>query len=137
MIAFSTTKFIVASLVSSLVMFMLAGLWNVLVVPHLGVAFPNGLLRQVPIFPLVILGYLILGAVVVYIGSRSSFTANRRLHWCITGILVMEIAFGFSSLVLQGYYTFPLNAIPYDLIWYIVEGGLGGLVVSLFESKNR
>lgn len=110
-------------------MFALAGVWNVIIVQQFGlIEIPQAILRDRPILPLVMIGYLALAFVLVYTGLRSHFAANARLHWVIVGVLVMETAFGLSSIVLQANYNFPLTAIPLDIIWYLVEGATGGLV---------
>ena len=132
---FLTMRHVLAAVASASVMFMLAGLWNLLIFPQLGISFSPGILREAPIFPLLILGYLILAKTLVFVGINSNFSRNHRRHWVIVGILVMEIAFGFSSLVLQANYNFPLIAIPLDLIWYLIEGAAGGFVASLFLRK--
>ena len=133
----SPRRFWSAAVSSGLTMFLLAGLWNLIVFPNLGIMFAPGLLREVPIFPLIIFGYITLGAALAFIGTHSQFSPHPRRHWIIAGALVMEVAFALSGLALQGTYNFPLEAIPYDLLWYVVEGVAGGLIASLFLRNHH
>jgi hypothetical protein len=126
------TKVSLASIAVALAMFVLAGLWNLLIFPRLRISFVPGFLRSDPFFSFIVIGYFILGVLIVYIGLRSKFSSGQLPHWIITGILVMEIAFGISSIVLQANYNFPLAALPYDLLWYLIEGTGGGFVAWLF-----
>lgn len=123
---------IYATCAVALAMFLCAGLWNLLVFPYLGISFEEGFLRSKPIFPLIIVGYVLISAVLVYIGTHSTFSVDRPLHWVIVGVLVMELAFGLSAIVMQANYNFPLQALPFDLVWYVIEGAVGGFVASRF-----
>lgn len=123
---------IYATFATALAMFLCAGLWNLLVFPYLGIAFEDGFLRATPIFPLIILGYLLISGVLIYIGIHSTFSKMTTLHWVIVGVLTMELAFGLSAVVMQANYAFPLKALPFDIVWYVVEGAVGGFVASRF-----
>ena len=130
-----TLKAILSILAATLGTFGMAGLFNLLLVGRLITISPD-ILRETMIYPLIIAGYLALSCLLYFVGTRSQFARARLPHWIVTGIIIWEAAFGLSALVLQGTYNLPLAAIPLDLFWYVVEGGVGGLVMFWFHRTD-
>jgi len=131
-------KFFLAGIVGSVVMFLLAGMWNTVIVRNfIETQIDPSQLRSVPVLYLVILGYLVLGFLMAIIYPRfakggKSVIGQGLMFGIIAGALWMLP----YSLVLNGIYNFPFVAIGYDAIWVIVEQGIGGIVIAMVYGEK-
>jgi hypothetical protein len=131
-------KFFLAGIVGSVVMFLLAGMWNTVIVRNfIEAQIDPSQLRSVPVLYLVILGYLVLGFLMAIIYPRfakggKSVVGQGLMFGIIAGALWMLP----YSLVLNSIYNFPFVAIGYDTIWVIVEQGIGGIVIAMVYGEE-
>ena len=129
---------LISALLSSLVMFGLAGLFTgVLAREFIARNVESEMLRAPPNLVLTYLGYLALALLMAF--AYQYFAKSGTKSW-ISGLklglataLVWLMPY---SLVLFSVYKFPYAAIPMDFGWVLVEQGLGGLVVGLVQGRR-
>ena len=51
------------------------------------------------------------------------------------GAVMAFVAMVPFNLIIQGVYDFPLSAIPMDILWALVEQGLGGLTIAFAQER--
>lgn len=125
-------RFVLAAALSGLTMFMLAGLYTaVLARDFIAAHVDSTLLRPTANFPLLLAGYLMLGALMTWLYPRLSPRTGSptwrglRFGWMVGILWLMPY-----SLVLFGVYRFPYAALPLDFAWAFVEQGAGGLLLA-------
>jgi hypothetical protein len=127
-----------AAIVSSLVMFSLAGLYTgVLAREFIASHVDAAMLRNPPNLLLVYCGYLALASLMSFFYSRGrrpiSTPAVSGLRFGLIAAVVWLMPY---SLVLFGVYRFPVAALPLDFGWALVEQGTGGLVIGLIQGRR-
>ncbi len=128
---------IISLLGSMLVMFVLAGLFNGLVVNQ--VASENvdpAMLLESPNLALIVLGYALLALLMTLIYPR---VVSRPSYSTRSGFLFGMVAGIFwllpQTLVLHGVYRFPALDLLIDPAWALLEQGIGGAIIGLVHAK--
>ena len=124
-------KFAVATVLSFVVMFLLAGLWNGLIVGSLvQVNIDPALLRDQPMIGFIIAGYVVLAVLMSALYPRFRNSGKTVLGRGISYGVMMALLWMLPlNLVLHGVYEFPFHALFMDTGWALVEQGLGGIVI--------
>jgi hypothetical protein len=128
-------KLLIAFVAGFVVMFLLAGLWHMVIMSDF--YFSSDLnLREQPLMGYITLGYLVLALLMAYVYPKGyaggapvkeglKFGVLFGLIWILPHSLAL---FGFSSA------TTGVQLIV-DAIWHLVEQGSGGIVIALVYGK--
>jgi uncharacterized membrane protein len=124
-------RFVVAVILSFIVMFALSVAWNALVMGDLAREYGPSIMRDVPMTQWVVIGYLILSLLLTVAYAQSRVSGPRVLRGLKVGVLVgllWSLPFG---LVLHGVAEYPLLLVIVNSAWALVEVGAGGIIVSV------
>ena len=128
-------KFLLAWVASFAAMFLLAGLFNgVLVRDFVAANIRAEILRSPSNITFILLGYAALALLMSLIYPRVVAVTSVRsgvVFGVIAGICWL-LPYG---LVLHGVYQFPTVALFIDPAWALVEQGVGGAIIGLVHSK--
>jgi hypothetical protein len=124
-------------LLAFLAMFVMAGLFNGLVINELvSENIESAMLREVPNLGLIALGYALLALLMTLIYPRVVSPASYSFR---SGFLFGMVAGIFwllpQALVLHGVYQFPLRDLLIDPAWALLEQGIGGAIIGLIYAK--
>lgn len=124
-------------LLAFLAMFVMAGLFNGLVVNELvSENLESVMLRDAPNLALIALGYALLALLMTLIYPR---VVSRASYSVRSGFLFGMVAGIFwllpYALVLHGVYRFPLLGLLIDPAWALLEQGIGGAIIGLVHAK--
>jgi hypothetical protein len=127
----------VSSLVTFLVMFVLAGLFNELVIHEFVTDnIDSEMLLDSPDLAMIALGYALLALLMTLIYPR---VVGRASYSVWSGFLFGMVAGIFwllpYGLVLHGVYRFPLLGLLIDPAWALLEQGIGGAIIGLIHAK--
>ena len=128
---------IISLLGAMLVMFVLAGLFNGLVVNQLASQNVDpAMLLESPNLALIALGYALLALLMTLIYPR---VVSRPSYSTRSGFLFGMVAGIFwllpQTLVLHGVYRFPALDLLIDPAWALLEQGIGGAIIGLVHAK--
>lgn len=128
---------IISLLGAMLVMFVLAGLFNGLVVNQVaGEHVDPVMLLESPNLALIVLGYALLALLMTLIYPR---VVSRPSYSTRSGFLFGMVAGIFwllpQTLVLHGVYRFPALDLLIDPAWALLEQGIGGAIIGLVHAK--
>ena len=124
-------KWFLAGLVGFVVMFILSGLWYMLIMDAFYREQVGGLMREQYNFIFIVLGYLVMAFLMSYIypiGYKGGSPAKEGLRF---GVLIGLLVWLSSNLILYGAHNMTLSATLVDSGWHVVEEGIGGLVIAL------
>ena len=116
-------KWFLAGLLGFVVMFILSGLWYMLIM--------DAFYREQYNFIFIVLGYLVMAFLMSYIypiGYKGGSPAKEGLRF---GVLIGLLVWLSSNLILYGAHNMTLSATLVDSGWHVVEEGIGGLVIAL------
>ncbi|QIL21089.1 hypothetical protein [Thermomonas sp. HDW16] len=132
------TRNIASAILSAIVMFCLAGLFNgVLAKEFIQTHVNASMLRETPNLALIFIGYLLLATLMVLAYRKATLPVLAPMKRGLTvGLAFAVIWLVPYSLVLFSVYRFPYEALAIDLPWALVEQGLGGLVIGLMQGKR-
>jgi hypothetical protein len=124
-------------LLAFLAMFVMAGLFNGLVVNELvSENLESVMLRDAPNLALIALGYALLALLMTLIYPR---VVSRASYSVRSGFLFGMVAGIFwllpYALVLHGVYRFPSLGLLIDPAWALLEQGIGGAIIGLIHAK--
>lgn len=124
-------------LLAFFVMFIMAGLFNELVVNELvGEDIDPAMMRDAPNLALIALGYALLALLMTLIYPRVVSQASYSVR---SGFLFGMVAGIFwllpQAMVLHGVYRFPLMGLLIDPAWALLEQGIGGAIIGLIYAK--
>lgn len=128
---------LISVLVAFVAMFVMAGLFNGLVVNQLVTEnIDPGMLRDAPNLMLIVLGYALLALLMTLIYprvvSRPSYSMRSGfLFGMVTGIAWLLP----QSLILHGIYRFPPLDLMIDPAWALLEQGIGGALIGLIHAR--
>jgi len=130
-------KIIMSWLLSFLVMFGLAGIFNsIIIADFVSENISSELLQQSPNMIFIIAGYTLLALLMTLLFSR---VVNENQYSVKYGFVFGVFSSIFwllpYSLVLHGVYNFPSIALLIDSGWALIEQGLGGVVIALVHKK--
>ena len=128
---------IISLLGALLVMFVLAGLFNGLVINQLASQNVDpAMLLESPNLALIALGYALLALLMTLIYPR---VVSRPSYSTRSGFLFGMVAGIFwllpQTLVLHGVYRFPALGLLIDPAWALLEQGIGGAIIGLVHAK--
>ena len=130
-------RFVLATILSGLVMFLLAAVWNLFIVRNF-VEANIPIIRSAPIIPLIVLGYLVLALFMSCLYPRLiESNGNTIIQGFIFGIFMGLLWMLPFNIVLHGNYEFPFISLFIDTGWAIVEQGIGGIVIALTYSFKK
>ncbi len=124
-------------LLAFLAMFVMAGLFNGLVVNELvSENIDLAMLRDAPNLALIALGYALLALLMTliypHVVSQASYSVRSGfLFGMVAGIFWLLP----QALVLHGVYRFPLMGLLIDPAWALLEQGIGGAIIGLIYAK--
>jgi len=130
-------KFLMALVGGFLIMWLLSGLWHVLIMGDFYAKYEGPSAYESPQMLFIIIGYAILALLMVYIyiqGYKGGSPLKEGLRFgVVIGLL----------------WILPLNVIIYavketsgtfivvDVLWHIVEQGIGGIVIGLIYGSTK
>ncbi len=129
-------KWFLAGLVGFVIMFILSGLWYMLIMDSFYREQVGALMREQYIFIFVLLGYLVMAFLMSYIypiGYKGGSPAKEGLRF---GVLIGLLVWLSCNLVLYGAHNMTLSVTLVDSGWHIVEEGIGGLFIALVYGKT-
>jgi len=122
-------KFLLSTIGAGLVMFLLAGLWHMILMSDI---YAGDLNRAEPILYLIAVSYLILALLMSYMYPKGIEGTNKIANGIKFGILVGLIWVLPHALILHAVTEGgALNVILIDALWHIVEQSCGGVVIAL------
>jgi hypothetical protein len=124
----NTKKMVIALFASFIVMFLLAGLWHMVIMADL-YSGPNSLVE--PMLYFIALGYFVLALIMTYIYPKGYKGGKPVIEGLKFGILMGLLWILPLSLVLYGVMGGSGTVIIVDVIWHVVEQGIGGIVIGL------
>ncbi len=129
-------KLVLATLLGFVVMFLISGLWYMVIMKgYYGEQFSE-VNRQEFNMVWIAIGYLVcafLLAVIYPIGYKGGTPANEGLRFGILMGLIISLPMG---LVLYGVYNIPLIPTIVNIIYQVVEKGIGGIIIGLAYGKR-
>ena len=135
-------RFIAASILSFVVMFLLGAVWNTVIMADFYRVNAPDILRPLEAsedsFSLVpiVFGYVVIAFLMTFIVSQN-FDQNPKF----VGGFMFGATFGISVtlplyLILYGKWDFPYQNIIADTLWHIVEQGMGAVVICAIIFKD-
>ncbi len=130
-------KFLIAWIGSFIVMFILAGIFNgVIIRDYVDANFPLTVMRAGPDMAFVSAGYLLLAFLMTWIyprvvASSSNPVRSGAIFGMVAGICWL-LPF---NLVMHGVFVFPALALLIEPAWALLEQGLGGVVIGLVYAR--
>ncbi len=130
-------RFWIAVLAAFILMWLLSGLWNLVIMSGFAREHAAHLMRETPMIAPIIVGYLVLSFLlgVAYLRAKVSGSPLQK------GIKVgafMGLAWVLPfSLVLHGVLDYPLPPVIVDALWAILEVGTGGALIGLIMGAKE
>ena len=124
-------KWFLAGLLGFVVMFILSGLWYMLIMDAFYRAQVGALMREQYCFTFIVLGYLVMAFLMSYIypiGYKGGPAVKEGVRF---GVLIGLLVWLSTNLVVYGAHNMTLCATLVDSAWHVVEEGIGGLVIAL------
>ncbi|MBT3342503.1 MAG: hypothetical protein HN712_13890 [Gemmatimonadetes bacterium] len=131
----SIPRFLLATILSALVMLALWWLWHMSFMATL-YAEHTALPRDVPLTRITVLGYFLLALLMAYIYPKGYTGADPLAEGLRFGALMGVLSTLPRSLILygiEGGHTGTLVIV--DASWHIIEQGIGGLVIALLYGR--
>lgn len=129
-------KWFLAGLAGFVVMFILSGLWYMVLMAGFYRTQSEAIMREQFNFLFIVLGYIVLAfmmSTIYPIGYKGGSPAKEGLRF---GILIGLVVWLTANLVLHGVYNCTLAAALVDSVWHIVEQSIGGIVIALVYGKS-
>lgn len=123
-------KWFFAGLAGFVVMFLLSGLWYMVIMAGFYQTQGAAVNREQFNFLFIVLGYLVMAFLMSYIypiGYKGGPPAKEGLRF---GVLIGLLVWLSSNLILYGVYNVTLPVTLVDSIWHVVEEGIGGIVIA-------
>ena len=133
-----TKKCVIATVVGFVVMFLLAGLWHMLIMGNFYASHSYFPARETPMMEYIGLGYLILALLMAYIYPKGYSSGSPVKEGAIFGGLIGLLWILPFSIVLHGVFNFGTKTLVLvDAIWHIVEQGIGGIVIGVIYGRKE
>ncbi|MEE9448992.1 MAG: DUF2177 family protein [Ignavibacteriaceae bacterium] len=133
----NSKKFLFALLGGFLVMWLLAGLWHVLIMGDFYAKYAGPSTFEEPKLLFIALGYAILALLMVYIyiqGYKGGSPLKEGLRF---GVLMGLLWILPINVVMFGVREISSTVIVVDVIWHLVEQGVGGIVIGLIYGSMK
>ena len=130
------TKLVLATVLGFVVMFLVSGLWYLVIMKGYYNEQFSEVYRLEHKMSWIAIGYLIgafLLAAIYPIGYKSGEPGQEGLRFGILAGLLMALPMG---LTIYGVYTIPLAPTVINIIYQVVEKGIGGTVIGLVYEKR-
>jgi hypothetical protein len=127
----SGKKWFLAGLAGFVVMFLLSGLWYMVIMEGFYQSQAQAINRTQFNFLFIVLGYLVMAFLMSYIyplGYKGGPLAKEGLRF---GVVMGLLVWLSSNLVLYGAWNLTLPLTLVDSLWHVIEEALGGLVIAL------
>ena len=124
----NTKKMVIALFASFIVMFLLAGLWHMVIMADL---YSGPKTLEEPMLHFIALGYFVLALIMTYIYPKGYKGGKPVIEGLKFGILMGLLWILPLNLVLYGVMGGSGTVIIVDVIWHVVEQGIGGIVIGL------
>lgn len=132
----STTRLLLATAISALVMLALWWLWHISFMAPLYVEHTAALPRELPLWRITVLGYVVLALLMAYLYPKGYSGGDPLVEGLRFGAVMGVLATLPRSLILygvEGSHTGTLVIV--DASWHIVEQSIGGLVIALLHGR--
>jgi len=129
-------KLILATVLGFVVMFLISGLWYLIIMKGYYNEQFSEVFRQESKMIWIAIGYLVgafLLALIYPIGYKGGAPMNEGLRFGILMGLLIALPMG---LTLYGVYTIPLIPTIINIVYQVVEKGIGGLFIGLVYGKS-
>jgi phosphotransferase system glucose/maltose/N-acetylglucosamine-specific IIC component len=126
-----TKKWLTAGLAGFVVMFILSGLWYMVIMAGFYETQNAAVSREQFNFLFIVLGYIVLAALMSYmypVGYKGGSPTKEGLRF---GILIGLLVALPMNLILHGVWKVTLAGSLVDSAWHVVEKGIGGIVIAL------
>jgi len=127
----NTRTFMLGTLATAGVGFLLSFLWHVLLMNDFYAATSPAPMREVPAFWAVILAYLVVGAIMAYMYPKGHEGGSPVAEGLKFGIIIGVLWWFPTNLVLYGAMEGPFTLVLVDSAWHLVEQGVSGAVLGL------
>ena len=129
-------KLILATVLGFVVMFLISGLWYLIIMKGYYNEQFSEVFRQESKMIWIAIGYLVgafLLALIYPIGYKGGAPMNEGLRFGILMGLLIALPMG---LTLYGVYAIPLIPTIINIVYQVVEKGIGGLFIGLVYGKS-
>lgn len=126
-----TKKFLLGSAGAFISVFLLGGLWHMLIMGDFYTTHTTAIARAEPNMLFIVLGSLVLGILMSYtypIGYKGGTAVKEGFRFGALIGLIWILPF---SLIMHGVWNLPLVAVIVDAAWHVVEEGIVGIVVAM------
>ena len=130
-------KMLFALLAGFVVMFLLAGLWHMIIMGDFYKANSSSAALAEPKMLFIALGYFILALILAFIyplGYKGGSPVIEGLKFGVLMGLLWILPF---SVVLFGLFESSGTVLVVDVIWHVVEEGIGGIVIGLVYGSGK
>jgi uncharacterized membrane protein len=124
-------RWLLAGLVGFVVMFILSGLWYMLIMGGFYQEYSGAVMREQFNFIPIVLGYLVMAFLMSYIypiGYKGGPPLKEGVRF---GVFIGLLVWLSSNLILYGAHNMTLSATLVDSGWHVIEEGIGGIVIAL------
>ena len=134
----SAKKCIIATIAGFVVMFLLAGLWHMLIMGNFYDSHSYFPARETPTMEYIGLGYLILALLMAYIYPKGYSGGSPVKEGAIFGGFMGLLWILPFSIVLHGVFISGTKTlILVDAIWHIIEEGIGGILIGVIYGRKE
>lgn len=134
-VVMNAKKFITAFIAGFAVMFLLSGLWYQLLMADFYKATSTAA-REPQLMGSIALGYIVLSLLMAYMYPKGYSGGSPAVEGVKFGILIGLLWIVPLGLVIYGVMTVSGKMLVADIIWHIVEQGVGGIVIGLVYGKQ-
>ena len=130
-------KFIIALVAGFVVMVLLSGLWHMLIMGDFYKEHSTAGAREQYKMGFIVLGYIVLALLMAYIYPKGCSGGGVVAEGAKFGILMGLLWILPFSLVLYGVIEMSGTGLIVDVVWHIVEQGVGGIVIGLVYGTDQ
>ena len=112
-------------------MFLLSGLWNILIMGDFAREHGPTIMRETPYMSFIVLAYLVLATLLTVLYRASRFKGSAVAKGAKCGILAGLLWMLPSSLMLYALLEYSILPVVVDSAWAVVEVGIGGIIVGV------
>ena len=136
----NTKKFLMATGASFAVMFLLGGLFHMVIakdflLAHVGMAGNVG--RQEPMMQYIAFGVLCLAAVMAYLYPKGVEGDNHLVQGFKFGMIIGFLWITPFAIIMYGStMVFSGTTVATFTVWHIIEQGIGGMIIAMIYGKS-
>ena len=129
-------RLVLGALAAFLVVFLLSGLWHVLLMRDFYDAAQGGTMRDPPLFLSIGLGYLVVGFIMAYMYPKGYEGGSPIGEGLKFGAIIGLLWWFPTQLVLYGALDGPFAIVLVDGAWHLVEEGFAGAALGLVYGRK-